>query len=747
MNAERVEFSKEEIALLDGLSHKLDYLPLEERPGVMSAAAFMMAAFAKSKIPDRDSGQIWASHSIRTMEILADWHLPAIALEEGGLHDVVEDTADTNFPVSLNDLLATGFSPTVVDGVGRLGIVKKYHDKELTSLGIANDEDRDKELRSRFFEALVDHPSVVLVRIAERLDNLKYIRPRYLIAEKQSSAVRTATESLRFYLPFLWELGMYDIANLYAHYALAVLYSEADTQKLSTFLGKDLPTFNGEQELMRQALAEIMGINLAEIDETPLPIKGMSATKLSIYPPSYRVLANLLAERKYIKHIKPQEVPYLADVVYEEVEEVGRYFTRLKNSRQYYFLEGEENKFWQEIGKGDKRAYYLTIIPKPQGDTSPSPIRISFLTQDMLITRQASILHSRAVSEIDDRLKIAADIKVEAVSRRIREARPTGPSRPERVVKYDGALRNEEMITVNYSLNGKVESVQVKKRSSVMDVLVETLSPAELMHCRSVKMRGKKQQFNQFVSDTIELEIDIDTNNIYLSPYWLDDFRQLEVKKRAFVKSALRNVIDGDLIDLGSNFLTYPVEYRERVFSQARQRALVGIEGRYADEMRDSRATLRLSVESGFDPTLREIYGYDREKFLVDAGIGAVAEKSLDLLVRNLVDLHNKRLIRITLYVPLLQDMPGWQRVLAEQVQLAGMNTRILDGGGSNDEGIAMFITHYCDPPLGVSLEELPHFLDDLRNFIMLACRQSFNLPNEPPLIFVIPAGLRPKSA
>lgn len=743
MNAERVEFSKEEIALLDGLSLKLDYLPPEEKPGVMNAATFMMKAFRDSEIPNRDSGPIWASHSIETMKILADWHLPALALQEGGLHDVIEDTAventaETSHPVILNDLSKAGFSSTVVDGVARLGVVKKYHDEQQKKRGITDDFARDQELRAMFFESLIDHPSVVLVRTAERLQNLETLWPRFL--KNPQSAERTARESLEVYLPFLWELGMYETANLYADYALGVLYHDPDQFK--AVLRNFLPTFRGEQESMRKNLADVMGIDLQTLDDNPLPIAGMKATKLNVYPPSYHDLATLLSERGDIREIYPEEVPYLADVVYENVSEVFGYVVRLISSGLFNEVPESVQRFWIDLKKGGARPYYLTLIPKTDEGVIPSPIKITFLTQDMLIARQASILHLHQVSEVDERLRKAAEKKVSAVRQRIEDVKPTGSPRPERESEYESAVLGE-MMAVSYRTNGEVKSVSVKKGSSIMDVLLKALTPVELVHCRGVNTNRRGRPFSFVVGAFSQLDIDIDQSDIYLTPSWLDDFRQSDEKRRFFVKSALRNVIDGEPIDLKDGIvLNYQTEYRDKVIASARQRALTGIERRYSKKS-GLAAGLRLNVTAGFDEELRKKYGKDRELFLIDAGIGAVNEQKLDLLVRNLIDIRKKKLIPITLYVPLNQDQPGWQSVFAGVVKKAGMNTRVLDGGGSNEEGMEMFITYYCEPPAGLSPEGLPLFLEQIKYLILTACREEFHLTSDPLLIYEIPQGLK----
>ncbi len=723
--------SGEERFLQDGLMNKLDYLTENDRALVHDTAVYLIGKYKAANVLPRDNGDPFYYHPVATAEILANWRLPASFLQEGLLHDVTEDAG------VLDDELKTKFGNGIALGVSRLGIVKKYHEAAQQRRGITNDLERDQELRAMFFESLSDHPSVVLVRAAERLHNLETIWPRYQINSK--SAERTARESLDVYVPFLWELGLYDTANLYANYALGVL--NPDTTRL---LDENLPTFRGQQATVRKFLAEIMGLNLQDADDNTLEIAGIKATKLHVYPPSYRDLAALMSKVSDIRQINPEDVPYLADAVYQNVGEVGSYVFRLINSGLFIPVGESLERCMQDLAKGGERPYYLTFIPKVRKGVKSSPIKLTFLTKDLLIARQASILHLHQVDNVDEKLFTAAERKVKAVAHRISDAKPLGPPTPARGKVYERAVSND-MMTVNYSSNGEVHSVKVQKRSSIMDILLIALTPAELMHCRGVNLQKRGRPFNFVVGEFSHLDIDLDQSDIFLTPYWLDDLRQIDEEKRLFIKTALKQVIEGEPIALDNKaVLKYSEEYREQTIQIARNRGLKMITDKYTKIT--GSPLLRLDVTSGFDRELIDLYGKDREKFLIEAGIGVVPEQKIDILVRNIVDIRQNRLIPMTLYVPQGQDQPGWESVFAAGLKKFGMNIRIIDGGGSNDEGIDMFITYYFDPPDGIPTEELPSFLELLRSSILSACRQEFHLERDPLLIFVIPFGLKPKS-
>src|SRR3989338_6182593 len=465
-------------AVQDRLMNKLDYLSDEDRLLVYHTAAFMIGKYNKAYVSPRDNGDPAYYHPLATAEILADLRLPAPFLQEGLLHDTVED-ADVTV-----DELKEVFGSFVAEGVNRLGIVKRY-DEEAQKRGIMSDEERDMELGAMFFESLIDHPSVVFVRAAERLQNLETIWPRY--RKNQQSAERTARESLTVYLPFLWYLGMYDMANLYAKYALGGTNSDQ-----MAVAGDYLPTVNEEISEVRESLAGILGLNLNEIDKQPLAIHGLMASRLNVYPPNYRDLVRLLAKRKDIKNIKPEEVPYLVDFIVEEADEVGRHVFKLLHSGLFDYHRESILKLLQDLSKPETESFHLTLIPRSRMGTIPSPIKISFLTEDALIRRQASLLHLHRVGETDERLKTAAEVRVEGIIKKLKRAAEGVPSFPGKETQYLEAIRDDRM-TVNYRLNGEIKSVSVKKRSSIMDILLETLTPEELVHCKAVTVRGKAQ--------------------------------------------------------------------------------------------------------------------------------------------------------------------------------------------------------------------------------------------------------------
>src|ERR1700751_1113450 len=137
----------------------------------------------------RSSGEPYLSHLLEVAHILADMRLDAITLTAAILHDAIEDT---EFPVSR---IEERFGPEVarlVEGVTKIG-----------RLNMAAPETRQAENIRKMVLAMVNDVRVVLVKLADRLHNMRTLE--YLEPEKQQ---RISRETLDIYAPIAHRLGM-----------------------------------------------------------------------------------------------------------------------------------------------------------------------------------------------------------------------------------------------------------------------------------------------------------------------------------------------------------------------------------------------------------------------------------------------------------------------------------------------------------------------------------------------------------
>jgi GTP diphosphokinase / guanosine-3',5'-bis(diphosphate) 3'-diphosphatase len=137
----------------------------------------------------RSSGDPYLSHLLDVAHILADMRLDAITLTAAILHDAIEDT---EYPVSR---IEERFGPEVahlVEGVTKIG-----------RLNITAPEARQAENVRKMLLAMVTDVRVVLVKLADRLHNMRTLQ--YLEPEKQQ---RISRETLDIYAPIAHRLGM-----------------------------------------------------------------------------------------------------------------------------------------------------------------------------------------------------------------------------------------------------------------------------------------------------------------------------------------------------------------------------------------------------------------------------------------------------------------------------------------------------------------------------------------------------------
>ena len=137
----------------------------------------------------RASGESYLVHPLEVANILADMRLDAVSVSTGLLHDVVEDTlADT-------DTIRDYFGDEVAHLVE--GLTKISHISNVSR------EEQQAENVRKMLLAMIDDVRVVLVKLADRLHNMRTLE--YLTLEKRQ---RIAQETMDIYAPIAHRLGM-----------------------------------------------------------------------------------------------------------------------------------------------------------------------------------------------------------------------------------------------------------------------------------------------------------------------------------------------------------------------------------------------------------------------------------------------------------------------------------------------------------------------------------------------------------
>lgn len=158
--------------------------------------AYYLAAYAHRN-QTRESGEPYVMHPIAVANILADLRMDPDTLAAGLLHDVAEDTEFDQAYIRAH------FGPSIaslVDGVTKL---KRINEMSNAQQGIA---DAKAESLRKMFLAMVDDVRVVIIKLADRLHNM-----RTLGTQKKHKQKRIARETLDIFAPLANRLGIWQI--------------------------------------------------------------------------------------------------------------------------------------------------------------------------------------------------------------------------------------------------------------------------------------------------------------------------------------------------------------------------------------------------------------------------------------------------------------------------------------------------------------------------------------------------------
>ena len=184
----------------------LSYDPDADEAMLNRAYVFSMTAHGSQK---RANGDPYFSHPIEVAGILTDLRLDAETIATAILHDTVEDTLAT--PEQIEEK----FGPSVarlVDGVTKLSKIEAQSDNE-----------RAAENLRKFLLAMSDDIRVLLVKLADRLHNMRTLK----FIPKPEKRRRIARETMDIYAPLAERIGMYEFMKEMQTLAFAELEPEA----------------------------------------------------------------------------------------------------------------------------------------------------------------------------------------------------------------------------------------------------------------------------------------------------------------------------------------------------------------------------------------------------------------------------------------------------------------------------------------------------------------------------------------
>ncbi len=165
----------------------------------------------------RHSGDPYFTHPVAVAAILTEMQLDDATIVTALLHDTVEDT-----PATHRDL-ATRFGRDIADLVD--GVTK------LTNLQLSSTETKQAENFRKLFMAMAKDLRVILVKLADRLHNMRTIKS--MRADKQ---VQKARETMEIFAPLAGRMGMQWMREELEDLAFRVLNPEARSSIIRRFI-------------------------------------------------------------------------------------------------------------------------------------------------------------------------------------------------------------------------------------------------------------------------------------------------------------------------------------------------------------------------------------------------------------------------------------------------------------------------------------------------------------------------------
>jgi GTP diphosphokinase / guanosine-3',5'-bis(diphosphate) 3'-diphosphatase len=207
----------------------------------------------------RQSGEPYLVHPLEVANILADLNLDPICVATGLLHDIVEDTGTSA------EEIEEYFGPEIAHLVDGLTKISK--------LDHASTEERQALNMRKMLLAMVDDVRVVLVKLADRLHNMRTLE--YLPGEKRR---RIAQETLDVYAPIAHRLGMARVRGELEDLAFKHLEPE-EYQKLKELVESRRSRLEAFLEEVKQRILDMMASSGIQI----VYIEGRIKRLFSIY--------------------------------------------------------------------------------------------------------------------------------------------------------------------------------------------------------------------------------------------------------------------------------------------------------------------------------------------------------------------------------------------------------------------------------------------------------------------------------
>src|SRR5438874_8553615 len=184
-------------ALLDDVAK---YLPAPDVEAIKRAYVFAAEAHSPQQ---RESGEPYINHPLAVAETLASIHMDTATLIAALCHDVSEDC---NVPMAELESRFGREVARLVDGVTKLDKMQFLHVEGDDNLPKLNGQDLWAENMRKMFLAMAEDIRVVLIKLADRLHNMKTLQFR-----PPAKRRRVAQETMDIYAPLANRLGIWEL--------------------------------------------------------------------------------------------------------------------------------------------------------------------------------------------------------------------------------------------------------------------------------------------------------------------------------------------------------------------------------------------------------------------------------------------------------------------------------------------------------------------------------------------------------
>jgi GTP diphosphokinase / guanosine-3',5'-bis(diphosphate) 3'-diphosphatase len=244
------------IRITDILDTIVEYNP-EAELDIIDRAYVYSARVHEGQV--RLSGEPYLSHPLEVAQILADMRLDVESIAAALLHDVIEDTPATKEDIA--DMFGPGVAH-IVEGVTKL-----------SALPFSNKVAQQAESLRKMILAMADDIRVVLIKLADRLHNMRTLK--YHNNPDKQAAI--AQETLDIYAPISARLGIFWVKHELED--VAFFYTMPDEyERIDALVNRA----KDEKEAYIKEVSTSLHYKMEEM-ELPCDIKGRYKQHYSIY--------------------------------------------------------------------------------------------------------------------------------------------------------------------------------------------------------------------------------------------------------------------------------------------------------------------------------------------------------------------------------------------------------------------------------------------------------------------------------